>query len=418
MDLEGRLILTLKRPDLQTFLILSAVQGKTGLGTVMKRPLCPERPPALASYLRAHVENGRLADVTSDGKAVVLTFVAGGKPWRVILETGGRNPGLYAADFEGRLKAALRWEDPGGVFRPNAVYTQAQTPTEEEGGEDGLTLLAAEGARICPPEEDHGPSEGMGVAGLRAEKKLLRRIANIKADLENAPDPEELRLMAHALASSPGTVTKGMEKALIPDPEDPARHLTVELDPRLGRGENIERIHRLAKKAVRKRNMAAKRLGEALEELEKGPAPEPATDKREMKRAAKREEKGVKKPFARYRSSDGWAILAGRNRVENDLLVKEGRPWDLWLHARGGTGAHVLVVKPGKEAKVPDRTLVEAAGLAAFFSSLSGNASVEVSYVELARVRKPKGAGHGKVVFSGERAIRVAPGAGSPGKIS
>lgn len=414
VDLEGRLILTLKRSDLQTFLILSAVEGKEGLGIVSKRPPCPARPPALAAYLRAHVENGRLARVSSDGKTAVIVFFAGGSLWRVILETGGRKSGIFAADGEGRLKAALRWDGPGGVFRPNAVYVEPSFPRSEEKS-GGLELLAAEGVRICPAEEGgQEPAADEALAVLRAEKKLRRRIDNIKADIQDAPDPETFRMKAHALSSSHGEVNRGMESARVPDPENPGAYLEVELDPRLGPGENIDRLHRLARKAITRRRVAEKRLAEALIELERGPVREPAQRKPEKKR----DEKGKKKPFARYRSSDGWTLLAGRNRVENDLLVKEGKPWDLWLHARGGSGAHVLVVKPGKEARVPERTLAEAAGLAAALSSLSGNASVEVSYTELGRVSKPKGAGHGKVVYSGEKTIRIAPGAGSPLKQS
>lgn len=86
----------------------------------------------------------------------------------------------------------------------------------------------------------------------------------------------------------------------------------------------------------------------------------------------------------------------------------------MWLHARDARGAHVLVRLPGREARVPERTLVEAAGLAARHSNRAGEAAAEVMVAEAGRVRKPKGSSPGRVTVSGERTLLVSPGAGNP----
>src|SRR5205814_9760429 len=68
----------------------------------------------------------------------------------------------------------------------------------------------------------------------------------------------------------------------------------------------------------------------------------------------------------RYLSSDGYEILVGRSDASNDeLTFKIAKPADIWLHAADYPGPHVVVRNPERRA-VPQRTIFEAAQLAAF----------------------------------------------------
>ena len=62
-------------------------------------------------------------------------------------------------------------------------------------------------------------------------------------------------------------------------------------------------------------------------------------------------------------------VLVGRNNRQNDELThKVARPTDVWLHARGVPGAHVLLRRPNDEpGDVPAADLQFAADLAAWF---------------------------------------------------
>ncbi len=114
-----------------------------------------------------------------------------------------------------------------------------------------------------------------------------------------------------------------------------------------------------------------------------------------------------RRPFHAYRSASGAAILVGRGAEDNDALTtKHARPHDLWLHAKGVTGSHV-VVPLAKGASCPADVLVDAATLAAHFSDARGEAVCEVSYVQRRYVRKPRGAAPGAVVFDREKVIAV-----------
>lgn len=111
-----------------------------------------------------------------------------------------------------------------------------------------------------------------------------------------------------------------------------------------------------------------------------------------------------------YRSSDGFTILVGRNNVQNDQLsLKFAKKQDLWLHTQTITGSHVIIVSEGGE--IPDRTVEEAAIIAAFNSKGRDSNLVPVDFCLAKFVKKPIGAKPGKVIFSNYKTIFVKPDA-------
>ncbi|NLU49871.1 MAG: fibronectin/fibrinogen-binding protein [Syntrophomonadaceae bacterium] len=112
-----------------------------------------------------------------------------------------------------------------------------------------------------------------------------------------------------------------------------------------------------------------------------------------------------------FTSSDGIQILVGRNNRQNDqLTMRESDRNDLWLHAKDVAGSHVIIRLP-KYVKdihqVPDRTLEEAALLAAYYSKARGEEKVPVDYTFRQNVRKPKGAKPGRVLYENYWTIYV-----------
>jgi predicted ribosome quality control (RQC) complex YloA/Tae2 family protein len=108
-------------------------------------------------------------------------------------------------------------------------------------------------------------------------------------------------------------------------------------------------------------------------------------------------------------SFEGWDILVGKSAAGNDYItLKLARPDDLWLHAEGMPGSHVVVRNPQRR-DIPERVLRHAASLAAWHSKGKGSAKVAVAYTRAALVKKPKGAAPGAVILSGRRTIMAAP---------
>jgi predicted ribosome quality control (RQC) complex YloA/Tae2 family protein len=107
-------------------------------------------------------------------------------------------------------------------------------------------------------------------------------------------------------------------------------------------------------------------------------------------------------------SSEGLDIFVGRSARQNEeVTFRIGRGEDLWVHARNIHGAHVVVRSGGRE--VPEQTLGEAAGLAAYFSQAQADAAVEVDVCRRSLVRKVPNGPPGLVTYRAERTLRVAP---------
>jgi predicted ribosome quality control (RQC) complex YloA/Tae2 family protein len=83
---------------------------------------------------------------------------------------------------------------------------------------------------------------------------------------------------------------------------------------------------------------------------------------------------------------------------------------DLWLHARGVPGAHVILRGgSGAGAAPPEQVLEQAARLAASHSAARSSSAVEVDVTPRRYVKKVPGGPPGLVRYSNERTVRVTP---------
>lgn len=135
------------------------------------------------------------------------------------------------------------------------------------------------------------------------------------------------------------------------------------------------------------------------------------TEELEQFGIGEKSEKQSQLPFRIFTVEGGFEVWAGKSSENNDLLtLHHAKPNDLWFHARGSSGSHVLLKvgtgkgEPGKKAKE------QAAGIAAYYSKMKNAKMVPVAMTEKKYVRKPKGASPGSVVLEREKVIFVEPG--------
>lgn len=132
-----------------------------------------------------------------------------------------------------------------------------------------------------------------------------------------------------------------------------------------------------------------------------------AEDQDYLKPSGKKRLKLRRQPPLRTTSSDGYTIYVGRSASQNEhVTFHVAAPDDMWLHVRGIPGAHV-VIKGGDG--VPERTIQEAAALAAYFSSARGDAAADVEVARRKHVRRVPGGPTGLVTYRSERSVRAAP---------
>jgi predicted ribosome quality control (RQC) complex YloA/Tae2 family protein len=108
---------------------------------------------------------------------------------------------------------------------------------------------------------------------------------------------------------------------------------------------------------------------------------------------------------------DGWEILFGRTARDNDALTfGTARPRDVWLHAAGFAGAHVVVRTEGMSGEPPRAVLERAARIAVYHSrARDARGKIAVHVCRAAEVRKRPGAPAGQVEIRRYDALRVYP---------
>ncbi len=97
-------------------------------------------------------------------------------------------------------------------------------------------------------------------------------------------------------------------------------------------------------------------------------------------------------------SSGNHHIYVGKNNFQNEeLTFKLASGNDLWFHAKGMPGSHVILKTNGDD--ITDKEYEEAGKLAAHFSKGGGQTKIEVDYIERKHVKKVAGAAPGFVIY-------------------
>ncbi len=123
----------------------------------------------------------------------------------------------------------------------------------------------------------------------------------------------------------------------------------------------------------------------------------------------KQPKKGAQPTPMHFVSDDGYDIYVGKNNLQNDYVtLKLSRSTDLWFHTKNIHGSHAIVRTPDA-MEVPERTYVQAASLAAYYSKARLSKAVPVDYTEVKNVKKPSGAKPGMVIYVNYNTIYADP---------
>ncbi|MBX3140109.1 MAG: DUF814 domain-containing protein [Trueperaceae bacterium] len=251
---------------------------------------------------------------------------------------------------------------------------------------------------------------------LEKELELARRkLGDARAAVAAGEAAAELRAEGDLLLARAAAVPVGAKTVRLAGYDGNDVELT--LDPRLDAAANA----RLRYDKARRRTARAKRAAEQLGALEAGvaaaeadlealPRLAPAAVTARLRAAERGASVAAKAagPGIRFRGPHGFEVVVGRNARDNDeVTFALAKSRDLWLHAQGYRGSHVLVRSGGKE--IPFDTVLFAARLAAGYSEAKREDRVAVDYTERKNVWRQKGGPPGAVNFSRHRTVVVAP---------
>ncbi len=264
---------------------------------------------------------------------------------------------------------------------------------------------------------------------LNIYERISRKLELQKQELAECSQRDDFRVCGDLLSSNLYRMEKGMNEITVDDFVNGGERV-IKLDVRLTPSQNAQKYYA----EYRKLDTAEKMLSKLIEQGEKelvyidsvfdaasrigsgtGSDAELSEIRRELHetgylKQTKNDKRKAEKPLPplKFRSSDGFEILVGRNNYQNDkLTLKTAKGEDIWLHTQNIAGSHAIICTEGKE--VPDNTIVEAATLAAYCSKARNGTKIPVDYTKVRFVKKPNGSKPGMVIFTNNKTILVNP---------
>jgi hypothetical protein len=417
-------------------LLLVAADGTT-LANWRGRPAKPPRAPAPplvldAAALQRAVESERaLRTARPDLDPLVARAAVAAAAGSA--STLGDWLARYAAAPE---NLALQWASDGLVVHAAPART-------------GLGLAAAAMLGLSVPA-----AAALAARRARAARRHVERLERLVEQLEH--DAEEARVAsarrqeAELLSANLHTLRRGLQHVTVEDFFAAGKPRTIALDPALSPQENVARLYKDARRAARAHEPIASRLATTRAELatardgaaapaESGdwaavlhagwsawsaacpaalrtpPAalwraggPPSAAPGKQPPAAAESRAAG---PGRCFMLGDKWEVRVGRTNDENDLLTHRfAKPDDIWLHASGVPGSHVILRMQGRTSNPPREVLEAAAAIAARFSKAKHAGTVPVLWTRKRYVRKPRGAKPGLAACTHENTVFVRPG--------
>jgi predicted ribosome quality control (RQC) complex YloA/Tae2 family protein len=438
--------LELRQPGASTLLLVCAEQGRTRLHVAQGRPASPEPPFAFQGLLRAELMGCALESITAapNDRLVRLGFRGKDGTRTLAAELTGRHGNLFLLDDADVVRGAavpnLSEKRDNRAGKPYVPPASGGAPTEERpprftGITDTSFPLSAQIEPAYAEREKREVATDRRRALEQALKgplqKLERTITKVEGDVERAGKADLHRQRGELLKTSLGGIKRGQkEVTLVEYSETGVQEITIPLDPARSPKENLEReFHQYRRllagqtrararlESLRGERDALRRRLEALaatsdeELLQQSPSGSPEHARVPVPRRERAS--GPKRPYREHLSPSGQRIRVGRGAKENDALTfRWSKGNDVWLHARGVGGAHV-VIPLGRDEQLKDETLRDAALLAAHHSESRGDA-VEVTWTRVKYVKRQKG-GPGAVLYSQDKTLLVRP---DPGRLA
>ena len=311
------------------------------------------------------------------------------------------------------------------AFMDIRQYGSAMTVSEKKSFSEMLDAFYAERDQI---ERMRVKSQDLLRLLANHADRLSRKIANQQAELSACAERDTLRIKGDLLSANMYAIQKGETSVKLQNFYDEnLAELEIALDPALTPQQNAQKYYKNYRKAKTAEEKLTEQIGLAQTELtyidsvfESLALAENERDLNEIRaelaeqgyvrrRAGKKKQKqpALSAPL-KFKTSDGFTVLVGRNNRQNDkLTMKDANNNDIWFHTKNIPGSHTVLVTDGK---APTETAMEeAAVLAAQHSRAKDSAQVPVDYTQIRYVSKPQGAKPGMVIYVQYKTVYVDP---------
>ncbi|WP_455244726.1 Rqc2 family fibronectin-binding protein [Petrachloros mirabilis] len=434
---DRSIVLEVRAPGRTHRLLISCDPNICRLHLLFHPSTNPESPPPFCQFLRGHLQGARIDGIEQipDDRIVTLRLTTKEGPRELVCGLTGKTANLLVLDENHRIMRDLNRQQ-GNTGRLYQAPPQQKPGTTRPASRRFSSSPESEGYSLSAAIEDYfrekeitrarndAIDERRRVLG-KTIKREERRIAAWKNDLAKTKKYRDYVRYGELIKTNLHSVKKGMDHITVIDYFDESMpEVTVPIDPTRSPRSNMDdyfkkhRKYLAADRELKPRIAQAEqtlaRLRHELAEIEEGTWLQPPSLRTVLQAKAataspprKIPHHDRRGPFRRFISTDGLPIFVGRNAKENDeLTFGIAKSDDLWLHARGTPGSHV-VIRLEKGMDPPPETLQDAATLALLYSDLKKSGKGEVIYTKRKWVKKAKGQATGAVFVTQEKSLYI-----------
>ena len=400
-------------------------------------------PSAFILLLKKRLSGAEVTGIDLlDGERVLNIHLAGeseiggATDFKLVVQLTGRSANLFLTDERGFVIDSLRQTEgegqengtrhspparPDGAVPPKGIVLLSD-------GHDSLSDALDEAALIRAEKREFDAVASAARSRVKLEiTKRERLLKRLDSDIAEHGDAERWKRYGDLLLANISNAKRNGGTISVVDYFDEAQPtIRIEADENDSLTLAAEKFFRRYTKARNAREEVEKRRGAIYAELEKLRSESDEIDSaiadrdidrlRELggrKQTPKEKQKGKESSTASiartFLSSDGYEILVGKKAKDNDFLTfRIAKSLDTWMHAADYAGSHVVVRNPNRK-EIPQRTLLEAAQLAAFYSQGKSQPKAAVHYTQKKFVNKPKGAAPGLVSLASFKTLLVEP---------
>lgn len=401
-----------------------------------------QNPSQFFLFLRKRLSNYEVQTVSKFENERILRIVLRGRNelgeieiYSLIVQLTGRSANLFLLGENDFNLDSLR-ENSGDGQETADKYQPPARPVKNQWDEsvfpqnDFETLSEALDLHFQKLEAEKVFQARAKSAVSKIKQEINKRhnlVKKLKQDLENHGDAEKWKRFGDLILANLATAERRGDNIIVTDFFDEnLPKIEIEAEENVSLTQASEKFFKRYTKARNAKEEISKRLeiiNSELEnlfqqklEIEKAISEQDAEFFRGKQTAETEKSKktalkhGDSKSKARnFMSSDGLEILVGKGAKDNDYLTfRIAKSNDLWLHAADYPGSHVIV-RNSNRGEIPQKTLIEAAQLAAFYSQAREESKVAVHYTLKKFVHKPKGAAAGLVNLASFKTILVEP---------
>jgi len=263
-----------------------------------------------------------------------------------------------------------------------------------------------------------------------AKERLIRKLAIQKTELEATAKRDEMRRKGDLITANIHLIKKGQNVLITEDfYSENGEMCEIKLDSQKTPQQNSAIFYKAYTKAKNAQTFLTEQIKKGEKELDYIESVirqlsqiENEQDLNEirseliltkyLKEQKKQKAKKIKQPESQpheFLASNGMRIFAGKNNLQNDnLTLKNAAKTDIWFHTQKIHGTHVILSLAGE---TPDeKTLNEAASIAAYYSSARDSGKVPVDYTLVKNVKKPSGSRPGKVIYTDYKTLYAPSG--------